>query len=115
MNLSADRLDMASGTIVHMRAPEIFAEPEHAAWVGGGGLQVPAEVSGSTFLCTSLAQRFQQEDQDLQWSALESFFELFRGNASLEDFLAMHDLTLVDTMQSTGLQMNDIGKSYFLL
>ena len=28
MNLSADRLDMASGTIVHMRAPEIFAEPQ---------------------------------------------------------------------------------------
>ena len=114
MQLQDTRLDMNTGILTLMVAPEIFAEPAHAPWAGGG-VQVGAEVSGATFLCQQLAQRFQAEDQDLQWSALESYFELFRGNASLESFLDLHDLTLTDCMQSTGLQMNDIGRSYFLL
>ena len=33
----------------------------------------------------------------------------------MEDYLNMHDLTLSDTMQLTGLQLHDVGRSYFLL
>ena len=116
LSLSAERLDLNTGAAVVMVAPELFAEPAHGAWANQAtGVQYGPEPSGATYLCTRLQERFQSEDQDLQWSALEGFFELFRGSASIEDFLSLHDLALQDATQTTGLVMNDTGRSYFLL
>ena len=116
LSLSAERLDLNSGMTVQMVALELFAEPAHGPRTNPAtNAQYGAEPSGAAYLCTRLQERFSAEDQDLQWSALEGFFELFRGSASIEDFLNLHDLALQDATQSTGLVMNDTGRSYFLL
>ena len=43
----------------------------------------------------------------------KAFFEMYRGNGTIEDYLAMFDLAATDTHNLCGLQLNDVGQSYF--
>ena len=115
MGMGALRLDMNTAAQRMIEAPELFAEPAHEAWTSPGGREFPAEIGGAQLLVRGLRDEFGGDNQDLQWSTLESFFELFRGQASMEDYCSLHDLAYTDYNGLCNLQMNDIGRSYFLL
>ncbi len=51
----------------------------------------------------------------MQLETLESYFELYRGSSSMEDYLTLHDLAWSDATEQCGLSMNDVGRSFFLL
>ena len=48
-------------------------------------------------------------------AALHSFVDLYRGNQSMEDFQSVHDLAWTDAREQGGFDMDDVGKTFFLL
>ena len=76
---------------------------------------IEAGIPGSQLLIARLQAEFGGHAQDLQWSTMENFFDLSRGNTSYNDFQAMFDLAWMDVSEQSGFEMNDIGKAFFLL
>ena len=46
---------------------------------------------------------------------MENFFDLSRGNSSYDEYQAMFDLAWMDVSEQANLQMNDVGKAFWLL
>ena len=111
MQLSQTRLNMTTGALELMPAPELFAEAACDEWTHPqDGTVFPAMGSGASFLIESLKQEFSGNEQDLQWQALNAVLELFREHSAIADNHAVLDLTWTG-----GLYMNDVGRSFFLL
>ena len=53
--------------------------------------------------------------QDQQIVALDAFFGHHRGSLSISDYLTMWRLTYEEAQDQSGLQINNVGKTYLLL
>ena len=67
------------------------------------------------YMCQRIIDQYKADDEDVQYATLESFFKLQQGNTSIEDYVANHELAFQDAASSCNLQMNDVGRSFFLL
>ena len=111
MQLSQVRLNMTTGALETIPAPELFAEVAYDEWTHPiEGTVFPAMESGASFLTESIKQESSGNEQDLQWQALNAVLELFGGSSAIEDFQAAFDMTWTDAAQQGGLRMNEIGK-----
>ena len=76
MNMRANRLNVNTGEVVEMQAPELFTVPAHDEFYHPTtGALLPAEPSGSQVLARALSAEFAGSTEDLQWSVMETFFD----------------------------------------
>ena len=117
MQLTWSRLDRATLTQVVHVAPKLFALPaEDAVFDPVTGVQIsPSELSGAQYLVSKLQSEFSPSAQDLQWQSMISFFDMYRGSQTYEEYQAMHDLAWQDVVSQSNLQMNEVGRTFFLL
>ena len=87
-------MDRATLTHVVHVAPELFALPaEDAVFDPVTGIQIsPSELSGAQYLVSKLQSDFPPSAQDLQWQSMISFFDMYRGSQTYDEYQAMHDL-----------------------
>ena len=109
LSLRATRSDPATGDEYGYVAPELFTAPQVAAYNHPvSGLLVDAQPSGAQYLIVRLTAEYFLNNQDLQWSILEDFVDLARGNSSYDECQAMFDLSWQDVCDSSGLTVNDV-------
>ena len=111
MSLKAKRTDPATGNETLVEAPELFGEPEVPAVPQ---MNLELQQSGARLLVESILREYTSDQQDIQWEILQAFFELYRGGAKFGDFLSLFDLAWSDAESQCGLEMNDIGNTYFV-
>ena len=117
MQLTWSRLDRATLTQVVHVAPELLALPaEDAVFDPITGVQIsPSELSGAQYLVSKLQSGFSPSAQDLQWQAMISFFDMYRDSQTYDEYQAMRDLAWHDVVSQSNFQMNEVGRTFFLL
>ena len=96
---------------------------EALAWPGSseikdefsGEILTPASENGLQHLLRVLTQNYGADDQQNISETLDNFFDLRRGRLSLLEYLSEHDYTYDEAENLGGLNMNNVGKSHFLL
>ena len=109
-----NRLDLTTGLAREMVGDELLAQPSHDAWQNAAGQQFPAEPAGATLL-QALTREFGMQEQEMNIQSLDAFFLHHRGNMNLSDYLTMWRMTYDEANQNSGLEINNVGKSYLLL
>ena len=80
------------------------------------GMQVIAAVPpGVHQLLHKPKEQYEDDSQQTSTQALDLFFDHRRGRLSLMEYLAEHEYTYDEAEYLGGLQLNDVGKSHFLL
>ena len=117
MLLTYSRLDRINNVYNIIPAPELFALEREEAVVDAntGQILVPVELSGAQYLVAALEKEFSPSAQDLQWQTMLSFFDMYRGGQTYEEYQAMHDLAWQDLVSQSGITMNEVGRTFFLL
>ena len=75
---------------------------------------VDAQASGGRLLINRLAEEYGAHQQEMVSLALDNFFE-HRRTTDLQGYLTEHTLLLEEAREVGGLEMNDVGKSHFLM
>ncbi|CAK0865187.1 unnamed protein product [Prorocentrum cordatum] len=114
-SIRANRLDLSTGLMREMIGDELLAQPSHEAWQNAAGESFPAEPAGATVLLNALQKEFGMQEQEMNIQSLDAFFMHHRGSLSLSDYLTMWRMTYDEANQNSGLEINDVGRSYLLL
>ena len=115
MRLSRTRLDLNTGTRRLMVGPELLSQVSHATWTDPQGEVHPEEANGGRVLIDALTTEYGVHDQDQAVACLDSYFKLHRGNGTLDSYITMSELSFEEARTQAGLELNAVGRSYFLL
>ena len=116
LKIVEERLDLNIGATRPMTGDELLAQPSHDAWTNPTtGTVFDGAPAGATVLMNRLVQEYGMHVQDQNVAALEAFFTFERGSLTLSDYLTVWTLLFDDACVQTGLQVNNVGKSFMLL
>ena len=115
LRMSANRLDVTTGERRLMSGDELLAQPRHDDYTHGDGTFHARESAGAQHLLEGLEIEYGLDAEDRTIAALGSFFNSRRGNQSMEQYISMHELAFDEAVTDAGLQMNAVGRSWFLM
>ena len=115
MSMSMERYDLALQHFRVYAGDELLSCASDAGFVDPHGQNIPPQDAGARILIRRLELEFGVQPQDQSIAALDAFFGLQRGSLSLGDYLTMWRLTFDEAATQSGLQINNIGKSYLMM
>ena len=115
MSLRATRFCPVRETMHEFVGEELLACASNEAYTTTAGIDVPAQAAGAAILNQALTTEFGISLQDLTAQSLEAFSEFRQGNLSTMDYLTQWRLVFDESCFHSGLQINAVGKTHFLL
>lgn len=115
MAVSRERLDLSLGIRRTMVGPELLSQASHVAWTDGAGNHHGKASNGGRVLIEAITVEYGVHDKDQAVASLDSYFKLTRANGTLESYITMSELTFEEARAQAGLELNAVGRSYFLL
>ena len=100
-----------------MSGDELLGQPRHDGYADPiTGLMISGpEPAGAQVLVAELQREYGVDQENRTIASLSAYFGLRRGNSSMDSYISMSEITYDEARTEAGLQMHDVGRTFFLL